>query len=255
MQAAAERNEIRAVPRLGEFFRSLPPEALNDFKSLEYSAIHSGNSILFLEGETSTRILVLLEGRVKLSINSVDGRRLILRIAQPGEILALNSALSGCPYAITAETLHPCTIATLRREDFLSFLHRYPIAYQGAARELSLDYTRACERLHTIGLQSSAQIKLVRLLLEWCADGQQTGCGTRIQLSLSHKEIGEFIGCSRETVTRTMNKFKHQHLLDRQGATLVIPSRQALERYADIDRSRGSITHPAKSTPTDRAAA
>src|SRR5450755_3341816 len=255
MQAAAERNEIRAAPRAGEFFRSLPSEALSDFESLEYPAHHSGNTILFLEGETSTRILALLEGKVKLSLNSIDGKRLILRIAQPGEILALNSALSGCPYAITAETLHPCTIAALRREDFLSFLLRYPIAYQGAARELSLDYTRACERLHTIGLQSSAQIKLARLLLEWCADGQQTGCGTRIQLSLSHREIGEFIGCSRETVTRTMNHFKHQHLLDHQGASLVIPNRLALESYADTDRPWGSISPPAKSAPTDRAAA
>jgi CRP/FNR family cyclic AMP-dependent transcriptional regulator len=97
MHAAAETNEICAVPRVGEFFRSLPPEALSDFKSLEYSAYHSGNTILFLEGETSTRILVLLEGKVKLSLNSIDGKRLILRIAQPGEILALNSALSGWP--------------------------------------------------------------------------------------------------------------------------------------------------------------
>jgi CRP/FNR family transcriptional regulator, cyclic AMP receptor protein len=255
MQVAAQRNEIRAESRAGEFFKSLPPEALSDFKSLEYLAHHSGNTILFLEGETSTRVLVLLEGKVKLSINSIDGRRLILRIAHTGEILALNSALSGGPYAITAETLHPCTIAALRREDFLSFLLRYPIAYQGAARELSLDYTRACERLHTIRLQSTAQIKLARLLLEWCADGQQTGCGTRIKLSLTHKEIGECIGCSRETVTRTMNDFKHQHLLDHHGATLVIPNRVALESYADIDRPRGSISHPAKSTPTDRAAA
>jgi CRP/FNR family transcriptional regulator, cyclic AMP receptor protein len=255
MQAAAERSEIRAAPRAGEFFRSLSPEALSDFESLEYHAHHSGNTILFLAGETPTRVLVLLDGRVKLSLNSIDGRRLILRIAQPGEILALNSALSGCAVAITAETLHPCTIAILRREDFLSFLLRHPIAYQGAARELSLDYTRACERLHTIGLQSSAQIKLARLLLEWCADGQQTECGTRIKLSLSHREIGECIGCSRETVTRTMNAFKHQHLLDYQGVTLVIPNRLALESYADTDRPWGSISHPAKSTPTDRAAA
>ena len=82
MQVAAQRNEIRDESRAGEFFKSLPPEALSDFKSLEYLAHHSGNTILFLEGETSTRVLVLLEGKVKLSINSIDGRRLILRIEE-----------------------------------------------------------------------------------------------------------------------------------------------------------------------------
>ena len=113
--------------------------------------------------------MFLLEGRVKLSINSIDGRRLILGIAGPGEILGITSAISGCPYEITAEARFPCRIAALNRQSFLDFLLRYPLACQNVARQLSLQYKRACEQLRIVGLTSPAPAKLARLLLDWCA--------------------------------------------------------------------------------------
>lgn len=252
---AIERNESCQAPRAGEFFNPLSPEALSDFKALEFPSSYPGNAVLFLEKQTPSSILVLLEGLVKLSIHSSDGKRLILRIAKPGEFLGLTSAFSGSSYEITAETLFPCRIASLRRQDFMGFLRRHPAAYQGVAHELSLDYNRACERLRAVGLPCSAQAKLARLLLEWSAGDQQTGCGTRLKLPLTHEEIGECIGSSRETVTRALNDFKQRQLVELHGATLKIPNREALEHYALRGRRRGFISHPAKSTVSARAAA
>jgi CRP/FNR family transcriptional regulator len=51
-------------------------------------------------------------------------------------------------------------------------------------------------------------------------------------MSMTHEEIGEFIGASRETVTRTLSIFKNRHLVAQHGCTLTIPSRVALESYA-----------------------
>jgi CRP/FNR family transcriptional regulator len=179
-------------------------------------------------------VLILLEGQVKLSINSSEGKRLILGIAEAGEILGVTSVVSGLPYELTAETLHPCKIASVRRQDFLNFLNRHPEAYHGVADQLSLHYSRACERLRTVGLASSAPAKLARLLLEWCAAGQRTERGTRLKISLTHEEIGEFIGASRETVTRTLSDFKHQQLVALSGSTMMIPNPGALEMYAGV---------------------
>jgi CRP/FNR family cyclic AMP-dependent transcriptional regulator len=229
-----ERNENGNAPRAGEFFKSLSPESLADFQSLEFLCNYAIASTLFTENEMPTSILVLLEGEVKVSINSSDGRRLILRIAKPGEILGLTAALTGSPYEMTSETLRPCKIASLRRQDFMAFLLRHPEAYQSVAAELSMDYNRACEQLRTVGLASSAPAKLARQLLEWCRTGQQTGSGLRLKLSLTHEEIGECIGASRETVTRTLSDFKHRRLVDLRGSTLMIPSRLALESYAGL---------------------
>jgi hypothetical protein len=90
--------------RAGEFFTSLSPEASGDFQSLESLNDYPGSTILFLVGETPSRVLILREGQSKLSINSIGGKRLILGIARPTEILGLTSALSGDPYEVTAET-------------------------------------------------------------------------------------------------------------------------------------------------------
>ena len=54
-------------------------------------------------------------------------------------------------------------------------------------------------------------------------------CGTHFRIPLTHGEIGEFIGASRETVTRTLSVFKSWHLVAFHGSTLTIPSKAALE--------------------------
>jgi CRP/FNR family transcriptional regulator, cyclic AMP receptor protein len=230
----ADRYSRTQNSRTGEFFSSLSVQALNDFKSLEMLHSYPASEVLFQEKQLPNSILVLIEGDVKLSINSSEGKRLILRIAKPGEVLGLTSALSGNRYEMTAETLHTCKIATVWRQDFLGFLLRHPAAYQSLAREMSLDFTRACAQLRTVGLSSSAPAKLARLLIEWCAGGQKTSRGTRLKVSLTHEEIGECIGASRETVTRTFSDFKKSQLVDLQGSTLMISNMLALESYAEL---------------------
>jgi CRP/FNR family transcriptional regulator len=177
-------------------------------------------------------VYVVLEGEVKLSINSSEGRRLSLRIVRKGEIVGLASTLSGNPYEMTAETLYPAKLAFISRRDFTNFLMRHPEVYQALGEELGREYTIACEQLRRVGLSATAPERLARLLLDWSENGQKTEQGTRFHFSLTHGEIGEFIGASRETVTRTLTTFKNRRLVAYQGSTVTIPSRTALEHYA-----------------------
>jgi CRP/FNR family cyclic AMP-dependent transcriptional regulator len=168
-------------------------------------------------------------------MNSSDGRRFLLRVACAGDILGLNSAISGDSSEITAEARCPCKIASMRRLDFLDFLLRYPIACQNVLRELSLHYTRACVRLRIFGVTSTLHARLAGLLLEWCKTGKQTETGTQIRFAFTHKEIGECISTSRESVSRTLRDLKNQYLVIKRGSTLIVPSRSALANYAGID--------------------
>jgi CRP/FNR family transcriptional regulator len=156
-----------------------------------------------------------------------------MRVAKAGEILGLMAALAGSPYEVTAETIHPCQIAFVRREDFLRFVAKHPEASQGVVKQISSQYQGACEQLRTVGLATSAQEKLARLLLTWSAGMQQTREGTQIKVPLTHEEIAEFIGTTRETVTRTLSDFKVRRLVAIHGSTLMIPSRAALESFAN----------------------
>ena len=230
----------------GRFFRNLSSEAINDFESLAKHFCCPSAAVLIREEQEPSSIILLIGGRVKLSMNSGDGRRLIVKIAEPGEILGLASAVSGCPYDITAEAQFPCAFSSIERESFLDFLARYPAACLNVARQLSLDDKRTFEQLRTLGLTLTAHAKLARLLLDWCLEGEQSARGTRVQCSFTHEEIGEHIGASRETITRCMNDFKNQGLVEQRGTTLFIPNRSALGIYA------GMISMPDPHNPAPR---
>jgi CRP/FNR family transcriptional regulator, cyclic AMP receptor protein len=231
----SDMDGYRNPSRSEGFFERSSSEALNEFESLKVSINFPGNSVLFIEEQMPSNVLFLVEGQVKLSMNSNGGRRIILGIANPGETLGLASVLSGRPYDITAETICPCKIVSLDRDEFLGFLARNPVAYENLVRELCLDCARACEQVRTLGLTGTAPAKLARLLLEWCAGGQKTERGTRLFCYLTHGEIGECIGTSRETVTRIFSEFRSQELLESRGSTLIISNRKALEICAGID--------------------
>ncbi len=218
----------------GEFFKSLPAAALADFERLLAPSGYPAGTVIFSETQPCSGIYVILEGEVKLSINSADGRRLSFRIAKAGDVLGLSSAISGGVYEMTADTLYPAKIAYISRSAFLEFLSRYPAVYQVVACDMARTYNTACEQLRMVGLSTSVPERLARLLLEWSTDpDQKPEHPVRCRLSLTHEQIGEFIGTSRETVTRTLTSFKNRRLVAQNGSMLTIPSRMALESYAN----------------------
>lgn len=213
----------------------LSPIELIELESLKISYDCPSKTTLFIEKQAPINVLFLLAGQVKLSMNSSSGRRLIFGIAHPGETLGLASAFSGSGYDFTAETLVPCRIASVLRADFLEFLSRHPSASLNVAREISLECIQACAKVRRLGLAVTASAKLVRFLLDQCADAHQTKRGARLLCSLTHGEIGESIGVSRETVTRLFSDFRCRELLESRGSTLIISDRKALETYAGLD--------------------
>ena len=223
------RGEAR---RAGEFFSKLSASSLEDFSAMEYLRSYEANVVLFREREPVKALFVILDGAVRLSINSIHGRRLSLRIAKKGEIVGLSSSLSGAPYDMTAETINSSKIAVIDRQEFQQFLARHPDAYLSVTEELGRHIAIACSQLRTLGLSSSAPQKLARLLLEWSDNGQAMESEGRLHLSLTHAEIGDFIGSSRETVTRTLSDLKNRRLVAFRGCMMTIPNRAALENYA-----------------------
>jgi len=231
---AIKWGENRRPYGAGEFFKGLSAQAIDEFESLAVYFCCPAATVLIKGDQDPFSVMFVLDGAVGLRMASYAGKRFILGIAGPGEILGLTSAISGIPAGIEAEARCLCSIALLKREDFLDFLLRYPIASRNVMRELSQQHAQACERLRIVGLTSSAPAKLAQLLLEWCTRGRQTRTGTQIRFLLTHEEVGECIGSSRETVTRALNDFRHRNLVELNGSILTVPSRSALEIYAGI---------------------
>lgn len=212
------------------FFCDLPKGPLEDLEKIKYASAYPQGAILFVEGQSARGTYIICSGRVKLSTTSRDGKTLILRIAEPGEVLGLHATVSGKPYELTAETLQPCQLDFIKRDDFLHFLQNHADACLNAAQHLSQNCQDAYEMIRSLGLSHSVAEKLARLLLEWATDGETTKDGIRIKIALTHEEIAQLIGTSRETVTRVLGEFKEQHLAYLHGSTLLIQNKPGLEK-------------------------
>src|SRR6202166_3021138 len=211
-------------------FCNLAPAAVQRLSEITASATYPKGATLFVEGQPSRGVFILCSGHVKLSTSSSDGKTLILRISEPGDLLGLPATISGRPYEVTAEVIEPTQTNFISRTDFLNFLRDHGEAALRVAQELSETYQSAFAEMRTIGLSHSAGEKLARFILDWSANHQSENGAVKFKLTLTHEEIAQMIGASRETVTRLFADFKKKSLLQIKGSTLTIIDKPGLER-------------------------
>ena len=215
--------------REDRLFCNLPPAAVQALSAITSPAAYPKTAMLFVEGQSPRGVFILCGGRVKLSTSSADGKSLIVRIADPGEVLGLPATITGKPYELTAEVIEPTQANFIAREDFLGFLRQHGEAALRVAQQLGETYHSAIAEMRNIGLSHSVGEKLARFLLD-LSESHDNGKGeVKVTLTLTHEEIAQTIGASRETVTRLFSEFKRKQLLQVKGSTLIIKNKAGLE--------------------------
>jgi len=218
-------------------FRDLPQKTVKRLDAISSSTTYPKGALLFREGQNPRGVFVLCNGRAKLSVGSSGGRVLILRIAEPGEVVGVPSTISGKPYEVTAEALEPIEANFIPRDPFLKFLRRHGEAAVRVAEILSDIYHATYQEVRYLGLSGSAAQKLARFLLDLTAEletDKNSGDGpAHLTVTLTHEEIADMIGSSRETVSRLFASFKRQGLLEVRGSMLVLTDKSALERLIE----------------------
>ena len=220
-QACAWRNE--------RYFCNLPPSALSMFDRVSFIHVYPQASVLFSEGQAPRGLYMICRGSAKLTIGSGDGRSLVLHIAHAGEVLGLASVISGRDHKTTAETLEPSQIRFIKRDDFLRLSGEYHDACHHAALQLADECDANTDQVRSIGLSHSAAEKLAHLFLTWCDEsGKETQDGIRVPMLMTHHDMAQLIGTSRETVTRLLKDFRDQGIISTKGSTLTIRNPGAL---------------------------
>ena len=143
--------------------------------------------------------------------------------------MGLPATVTGKPYELTADVIEPTQANFISREDFLLFLREHGEAALRVAQQLGETYHSAVTEMRTIGLSHSAAEKLARFLLDLSAAHDDGKGEIKLTLTLTHDEIAQMIGASRETVTRLFADFKKKQLLQVKGSTVIIKSRAGLE--------------------------
>jgi CRP/FNR family transcriptional regulator, cyclic AMP receptor protein len=215
------------------FFCSFSQAALQALNQVSHKSTLPAGAVLFVEGQSPRGVFIVCSGRVNLSTTSREGKILILKTAEPGEVLGLSAAISGAGYETTAETATPCQLNFVDRQHLLDLMQSHSEIGVRTAQFLSRDFQSAYRDIRDLVLTRSSAGKLARLLLAQSSPRDiDSATEIRIGSSMTHEEMAQRIGSSRETVTRLLSDLKKRHLIRLDGSTLVIPDRSALEAMA-----------------------
>ena len=184
------------------------------------------NTTIVEEGLPGDYMYIIREGRVKVTKLSEDGREKILAFFEPGHFVGDMALLDRAPRSASVKTLTPVRVLALSRADFTGLIRKSPDLSIAVIRELS-------GRLRAVNDQASAlsfqRVKdrtkglLVRLAKDEAADAEHV-----MTPALTHQQIADMIGTSRETVTRVIKDLKTSGWLGQDGKRYVI-SREAGE--------------------------
>jgi CRP/FNR family transcriptional regulator len=216
--------ENASLPPQSPFFFSfaLSETAVKSLSAVTAADRYPRGAILHCEGHPCRGVFVVRVGRVKLSTSSSDGETMILKFASPGETLGLPETISGKPYETRAEVTEPSEVYFIERANFLRFLERNGEVAVQVSRELSAVCHSLMESVRQLTMAPPARKRLARFLLRWCAASSSPGSYPCAEMTLTHEEIGQAIGSSRETVTRLLSNFKKSHLIHFRDSSLLI---------------------------------
>jgi CRP/FNR family transcriptional regulator len=214
------------------WYCALSSDLLRSFDGFSHLTTYPGGAVLFVEGQMPRGTFVLCSGKVKLSTTSKEGKVLVLRMAEPGDVIGLSAMISGEAYEVTAETMGPCLVNFVEREGLLRLMARSGELGLRSALAVSREFQSAYRDIHDLVLARSSSGKLARLLLSWASRDVPASEDVRIHAPVTHEEMAQRIGASRETVTRLLSDLRRKDFIKLEGSTLIIKNRPALEALA-----------------------
>ena len=211
---------LRSIP----LFQQIGDDDLTSLAGVVIERRFPKNATIVEEGLTGDYMYVIREGRVKVTKASDDGREKILDILEAGSFFGDMSLFDRAPRSASVKTLQPCRLMALSRRDVLAVLQRSPDFAMAIIQVLIQRLRETDEQASAMsfqGVKARAQGLLERVAEEQ-ADGR------RLTPSLTHQQIADMIGSSRETVTRVVKQLKQDAWLGQEGKRYIVPGDEAV---------------------------
>ena len=189
------------------------------------SLLHPRGKILFAEGEPARGVHLLRTGRATVSISSSEGRVVILRLAQTGDVLGLNSVLQNAAYETTVKALEPCRTDFISHSELMELMRKSQTVTHAITKILSQELAELTNRARSLVLPQTAVAKLARLLIEL---SNENG----LDKIFTHEEFAQMICSSRETVTRLLANLDKRRIISVISGAILICDRGALQTIA-----------------------
>jgi CRP-like cAMP-binding protein len=213
-----------------ELFGRLSAEQIQHIESRSRSRTFPARSPIYLPSEKADSVFLLAKGLVKVSHLTADGKESILAFVEPGELFGELAIFEGQERDEYVEALEASTVVMIPADEVRQLMAEHTDAALGITKMVGLRRHRIERRLKNL-LFLSNRDRLVHLLLDLAEQfGLHTDEGIRLRIKLSHQELGNLIGSTRETVTVLMGQLKSERAVDGGRRKIILTDPQRLAR-------------------------
>jgi CRP-like cAMP-binding protein len=218
---------LRKVP----IFTNLKLEQIEPLRDKLRWRHYQRGEVIFHQDDPGDRMHIIVEGRVKISITSEDGREKDIALLQPVECFGEMSLLDGASRSATATAVEATDTVVLLREDFCSFFRGHPEVAEEITSLLARRLRNANQMLgDMVFLDVPTRLaKRLLQLMETYNQGKES-----VVIPLGQDELARLVGTSRETVSRTLNDYRRQGILTTSHRRIIVTNPKALERMASL---------------------
>jgi len=215
---------LKMIPLL----QDLPAESMTRLaEAVEINEVRR-RQVVYLPGDPGRSVYFVNGGRVKISKVTRDGKELTLAYRGPGELFGEIALIEGGPREEMAEAMENALLTEMERGDFERLIQTQPLLGLRLARLLTQrrrDIENKIENLVFKDVNAKLAELLLRLANDYGVDHER---GTLVALKITHKEMANLIGSTRETVSLTLSQFKRRGLIRTEGRKVIIADREGL---------------------------
>lgn len=209
---------LRAIPLFG----SLDEAALEELAGLLIDRKLPKDAVIFEEGSPGDYMYLIQEGQVKVTKISEDGREKILEMLGAGAFVGEMALVDREPRSASVKTTRPCTLLALSRQDFLGLVRENPEIAMGLIRELSRRLREINEQVRAL-LFDRVEGRTRRILSRLARDPIPGRPDRRTTAAVTHQQLADLVGTSRETITRVVKELKDSGWLTQHGKRYEVP--------------------------------
>ena len=188
--------------------------------------------VVYLPGDPGTAVYFVNGGRVKISKVTRDGKELTLAYRGPGEIFGELVLIDGGPREEMAEAMENALITEIERGEFERILQKEPLIGYRLTKIVAQRRREVENKIEQL-IFKDVNAKLAELLLRLAVEyGIEDSRGTLVSLKITHQEMANLIGSTRETVSLTLSQFKRKGLIATDGRKVILADRDGLRALA-----------------------
>ena len=214
-------------------FSDLTPEQLSPLATKLRRRNYQRGEVIFHQDDPADRMHIVVDGRVRISIASEDGREKDIALLQPGECFGEMALLDGSRRSATATATEASQTFVLSQQDFMDFLEEHPEVVAKTTNLLTRRLRSVNQMLGDLAFLD-VPTRVAKQLLELADTYSRDEDKETIEVPLSQDELARLVGASRETISRALNSYRRLGILTTSHRLITIIDRKALERMASF---------------------